>query len=183
MISPLVLLLRKNLFLLLRLLLLLRWMRRFWSKRIANFNLFFKVVIILSCCLCLVISLLLSSFWTRHHTCDSLRTTSIDKGPLRAHSSCCSNLGLRTCWLLHTRLEVVHVARRLIYLLDGRNFISSFWSLRDVKVACWLYWIKILNCILHIDRGPTMFPIYQHRFHLIHGASPASFSYYWLPLY
>lgn len=155
MISPLVLLLRKNLFLLLRLLLLLRWMRRFWSKRIANFNLFFKVVIILSCCLCLVISLLLSSFWTRHHTCDSLRTTSIDKGPLRANSSCCSNLGLRTCWFLHTRLEVVHVARRLIYLLYGRNFISSFWSLRDVKVACWILIVAQL-CSRYISIAFTL---------------------------
>jgi hypothetical protein len=175
--------LRKNLFLLLRLLLLLRRVRRFWSKRIANFDLFFKVIIVFSCCLCLVVSLLLSSLWTRHHTGNTLRATSIDKGTLRAHSSCCSNLGLRACWLLHTRLEVVHVSRRLIYLLNGRNFISSFGSFRDIKVTCRLYLIKISKSIIHIDHGRVMFRIYQHRFHLILWASLVSFSYCWLPLY
>jgi hypothetical protein len=59
MLSSLVLLLRKNLFLLLRLLLLLRRVRGFRGKRIAHFDLLFQVVVVFTCCLGLVVGLLL----------------------------------------------------------------------------------------------------------------------------
>jgi hypothetical protein len=134
--------LRKNLFLLLRLLLLLlRRVRRFWGKRIAHFDLLFQVVIVFSCRLGLVVSLLLllGRFRTGHHTGDSRGATCIHEGALGADCGGRSDLGLGAGWFLHAGLEIVHVSRRLIYLLDGRNLISSFGSFRYVKVACWLY--------------------------------------------
>jgi hypothetical protein len=113
--------------------------RGFRGKRIANFHLLFQVVVVFTCCLCLVVSLLLllGGLGAGHHSGDSGgATTCVHEGTLGADCGGRSYLGLRAGWLLHAGLEIVHVSRRLIYLLNGWDLISSFRSFRDVKVAC-----------------------------------------------
>jgi hypothetical protein len=110
--------------------------RGFRGKRIAYFHLLFQVVVVFTCCLRLVVGLLLGGLGTGHHSGDSGGAACVHEGTLGADCGGRSYLGLRAGWLLHAGLEIVHVSRRLIYLLNGWDLISSFGSFRDVKVAC-----------------------------------------------
>jgi hypothetical protein len=120
------------------------------------------------------------SFASRHHSLNSLWTSPsrIDQGTLGAHCGCCANLGLWAGRLLHGGLKVVHVAGRLVNLLDRWYLVSAFWTLRNIKVASWLYLnLNFEICDLRINHVRARSLKYQHRSHLAHVASPASSSY------
>jgi hypothetical protein len=147
MIASSLLLLRWHHLLTLLLLLLLWWVWRLRCKRVAavDFHLFLKVVVIFSGCLRLIVShhlrrlLGYHCLTPRHHSLNSLWTARIDQGTLGAHSGCCADLGLWAGRLLHWGLKVVHVAGRLVNLLDCWYLVPAFWTLRNIEVAGWLY--------------------------------------------
>jgi hypothetical protein len=188
MIASSLLLLRWHHLLTLLLLLLLWRVWRLWCQWVTtvDFHLFLQVVVIFSGCLSLIVGhhlrclLGYHSLAPRHHSLHSLWTTysRIDQGALRTHSRCCTNLGLWAGRLLHWGLKVVHVAGRLVNLLDRRYLVSAFWTLRNIKVASWLYLnLNFEICDLRINHVRARSLKYQHRSHLAHVASPASSSY------
>ena len=152
------------------LLLLLRGMWGLGSERVAiDLNLFLQIVVIFTGCLCLVVGhhlrsgLLLHdhSLASRHHTLPSsgaATTSSINQGALRADGGCRPYLGLRAGRLLHWGLEVVHVARGLVDLLNCGDFVSALGSFWNVEVARGLnlkIWILNVSYILIMpELGP-----------------------------
>ena len=150
--------------------------------RIGNFDFFLKVVIVLSGCLRLIVSrihnhllllgcLLLLLLQHRLLSPKDWATTAYTISPsthewsLRAYTGCSSNLWLRTCGLLHTWLEIVHVSLALIDLLNRRDLVAAL-RLWNVEVVgrlfilhgyTWLWvfhaYILILGLVLLIAWG------------------------------
>ena len=102
---------------------------------IADFDFFFKVIVVLTSCLRLIISS------SQHLWCLLLRPKHLprqllnatpDKGSLGAYSSGTTDLWLRTSGFLHAWLEIVHVTLTLIDFLDCRDLLLG---LRHIEIA------------------------------------------------